>query len=106
MKLKSKAREYRAASHTLLAASMMAFAADIATLYGWLVVFGWDWQDPVHTGLPWLAPIGILTALAFAAGKASERFYFKAQDLEDKARIQASVQRLKRQADKAERRCV
>lgn len=99
MKLKSKIREYHAASNAMLTVAMMSFAADLTFCYAMVFVFGWDWQDPVHTGLPWLIPIGICTALTMLTYKASERLYFKAQDLEDKARLRASVRRIKRAAE-------
>lgn len=106
MRRKNKIRAYTAASHTMLAVAMMSFAADMTFFYAMVFVFGWDWQDPVHTGLLWLIPIGICTALALAAGKASETLYFKAQALEGKARIQASVRHIKHQAAEAERQSV
>lgn len=92
MKLSTAIKLHRAAANAVLAACMMAFAADLSVVFLMLFV-GWDWQDPVHTGLPWLVPIGLLTLLCDWLGRLFERLCRDAQALENKAELRASIQR-------------
>lgn len=93
MKLHTKIKALRAASNALLAVSMMCLAADSSIVYTFIFCAGWDWRDPIHTGLPWLVPICILTALTLASFAASDRLAQRARAAEYRAEFQAAQRR-------------
>lgn len=93
MKLHTKTSTLRAASYGAVAAACMSLAADLSVIYTLVFAVGWDVQDPVHTGLPWLVPIGLLTALTLGLFRAADRLAFKAQAAERRAEVRAACLR-------------
>lgn len=93
MKLHTKIIACRVVSYAALAGACMSLAAGLSVCYTLLFAGVLDWQDPVHTGLPYFWPILLFSALAFGLFKAFDVLAFKVQALERRAEFLAVQQR-------------
>lgn len=93
MKLHTKITACRVASYAALAAACASLAAGLSVLETLLFAGVLDWQDPVHTGLPYFWPILLCSLLALGLFKLYDVLSLKVQALERRAEFLAAQRR-------------